>query len=293
VIAQLGIIGVGMIGASIAAAAVQRARVAHVVAYSPHDDAERARDAGWVHRICAHPTGCLEGSDLVILAAPVSAIAGMMPLLAEGLERLDQQGKALPFLSDTGSSKQTIVASADQALGRFRARFLPAHPIAGSERRGAQAANPDLFVDRSVLLCTHTGAGAHTIATVTAFWQSLGARVAAIDAAEHDALYAEVSHWPHAAAFALCLGIARGPHAADSLLRAGAGLRDTTRIAASDAQLWSDIILSNRTHTLRAATRHLDALQDIVAAIDAGDRERLSALFEQAARWRTQWREGS
>jgi len=293
VITQLGIIGVGMIGASIAAAAVQRAGVARVVAYSPGNDALDAQAAGWVHRICADAPSCLNGSDLVVLAAPVSAIEALMPQLAAHLEELENAGLPLPHLSDTGSSKLSIVASADRALGRFRCRFLPAHPIAGSERSGARAANPDLFVDRSVLVCSDPRVGAPTREAVSDFWERLGARVESIDPVTHDALYGEVSHWPHAAAFALCLGIARGPHAESSLLRAGAGLRDTTRIAASDATLWSDIILSNRDHTLRSAQRHLAALHTLVEAIEANDIAGLRALLEEAAIWRRQLREAA
>jgi len=287
VIAQLGIVGVGMVGASIAAAAVTHAGISRVVGYSPGEDAQHAQAAGWLQRVCEDAPSCLEGSDLVILAAPVGAIAAMLPSLAERLSQMEAAGVPLPHLSDTGSSKQSIVASADRALGRYRARFLPAHPIAGSERSGAGAAHADLFVDRKVLFCDNGKVGADTIQLLTGFWEKLGARVASIDPAEHDALYAEVSHWPHAAAFALCLGIGRGPHAAQSLLRAGAGLRDTTRIAASDGKLWSDIILSNREQTLASAHRHLSALAAIVAAIENDDRKALCALLEEAAAWRS------
>jgi prephenate dehydrogenase len=282
-----------MIGASIAAAAVHRAGVARVVAYSPGNDALDAQAAGWVHRVCADAPSCLNGSDLVVLAAPVSAIEAMMPQLATRLEELENAGLPLPHLSDTGSSKVSIVESADRALGRFRSLFLPAHPIAGSEQGGAQAANPDLFVNRSVLVCSDQRVGAGTREAVSGFWKRLGARVETIDPAAHDALYGEVSHWPHAAAFALCLGIARGPHAEPSLLRAGAGLRDTTRIAASDARLWSDIILSNRDHTLQSAQRHLAALRTLVEAIEANDMAGLCKLFEEAAEWRRQLREAA
>lgn len=292
-IAQLGIIGVGMIGASIAAAAVRRAGIARVVAYSPGNDALEAQAAGWVHRICADAPSCLNGSDLVVLAAPVGAIVAMMPQLAARLHELENAGLPLPHLSDTGSSKRSIVASADRALGRFRCRFLPAHPIAGSERSGAQAANPDLFVNRSVLVCSDHRVGAPTRKAVLAFWERLGARVESIDPVAHDALYGEVSHWPHAAAFALCLGIARGPHAEQSLLRAGAGLRDTTRIAASDARLWSDIILSNRDHALRSAQRHLAALRALVEAIETNNTAGLCELLEEAAVWRRQLRDAA
>ncbi|NCX43497.1 MAG: prephenate dehydrogenase/arogenate dehydrogenase family protein, partial [Betaproteobacteria bacterium] len=148
---QLGIIGIGMIGASVAAAARARGIVERIVAYSPGDDAQIALRAGLIDQVCTRATDCLEASDVVVLSAPVSSIVDLMPQIAQTMAALERQGKALARLTDTGSSKQMISAAAAHHLGRFKARFLAAHPIAGSERRGAAAANPDLFLNRKVL----------------------------------------------------------------------------------------------------------------------------------------------
>ncbi|MFZ9525216.1 MAG: prephenate dehydrogenase, partial [Burkholderiaceae bacterium] len=153
---------------------------------------------------------------------------------------------------------------------------------------GAAAANPDLFLERSVLLCPKDDQDADSFKLVSRFWQSLGARTAVIDPKLHDAVYAEVSHWPHAAAFALCLGIANGPLADHSLARAGAGLKDTTRIAASNPTLWADILLSNKDATLASAQRHRDALDDLMRCIEQEDRQRLIELLAAASHWRQQ-----
>jgi len=285
---QLGIIGVGMIGASVAAAVKARNLADCVIAFSPGEDAQIALERGLIDRICAQATDCLVDSDLVVLSAPVSSIAGLMPAIAKRMAAIQAQGKALGSLTDTGSSKQLIIRAAEQALGRFRPLFVAAHPIAGSEQRGASAANPGLFDQRSVLICPSGQQDAESLSLVRELWQSLGARLEVIDATLHDAVYAEVSHWPHAAAFALCLGIARGPLAACSISRVGAGLKDSTRIAGSDPALWADILLSNREAALASAQRHLKALEDLMQCIEQDDPGALTDYLAQASRWRKQ-----
>ncbi|MFN4963389.1 MAG: prephenate dehydrogenase [Burkholderiales bacterium] len=284
---QIGIVGIGMIGASVAAAVKARGVAARVVAYSPGEDAKVALAAGWIDRVCEQASDCLEDSELLVLSAPVSSIIELMPAIAHTLDQHLRAGKKLAALTDTGSSKQGIIEAA-KALGPHQSRFIAAHPIAGSERRGAAAANPDLFLERSVLLCPKDDQDADSFKLVSRFWQSLGARTAVIDPKLHDAVYAEVSHWPHAAAFALCLGIANGPLADHSRARAGAGLKDTTRIAASNPTLWADILLSNKDATLASAQRHRDALDDLMRCIEQEDRQRLIELLAAASHWRQQ-----
>jgi prephenate dehydrogenase len=282
---QIGIIGIGMIGASVAAAVRSRDLAARIVAYSPGEDAKIALASGWIDHLCKEATDCLEGSDLLVLSAPVSAITDLMPSIAKCLAQQAREGKTLARLTDTGSSKQGIMA-ASQVLGPHKDVFVPAHPIAGSERSGALAANPDLFVNRTVLLCQDGEVALESFNLVSRFWQSLGARTASIDAKLHDEVYAEVSHWPHAAAFALCLGIANGPLAEHSVARAGAGLKDTTRIAASDPTLWTDILLSNKEATLASAQRHRKALDDLIECMAQDDRAGLVELLAKASKWR-------
>ncbi|NBS39413.1 MAG: prephenate dehydrogenase/arogenate dehydrogenase family protein [Betaproteobacteria bacterium] len=244
---QIGIIGVGMIGASVAAAVRSREITTRIVAYSPGEDAKIALAAGWIDHVCEQATDCLEGSDLVVLSAPVSSIMHLMPLIAQCLAQQASEGKPLT---------------------------------------SAAAANPDLFVNRMVLLCQGDDIAVESFNVVSRFWQSLGARTATIHAKLHDEVYAEVSHWPHAAAFALCLGIARGPLAEHSVARAGAGLKDTTRIAASDPALWTDILLSNKAATLASAQRHRQALSDLIERIEQDDRAALVELLTKASQWR-------
>ena len=287
-IKQLGIVGVGMIGASIAAAVKARKLADRIVGFSPGEDAQTAFDLGLIDTVCAQASDCLIDSDLIVLSAPVGVIIELMPSIASQMHHLITQGKPVGVITDTGSSKQLIIRAAEQALGRFRPLFVAAHPIAGSEQRGASAANPDLFDQRSVLICPSGQQDAESLSLVCEFWQSLGARLEVIDATLHDAVYAEVSHWPHAAAFALCLGIARGPLAACSISRVGAGLKDSTRIAGSDPALWADILLSNREAALASAQRHLKALEDLMQCIEQDDPGALTDYLAQASRWRKQ-----
>ena len=287
-IKQLGIVGVGMIGASIAAAVKARKLADRIVGFSPGEDAQTAFDLGLIDTVCAQASDCLIDSDLIVLSAPVGVIIELMPSIASQMHHLITQGKPVGVITDTGSSKQLIIQAAEAALGPLRRQFVAAHPIAGSERRGALAANPELFAQRSVLLCQSADQAPHAVSLVSEFWQALGARTEWIEPMLHDEVYAEVSHWPHAAAFALCLGIARGPFAEQCLPRAGAGLKDSTRIAGSDPALWADILLSNREATLTSAQRHLKALEDLIENIEREDRQALTQALSLASSWRQQ-----
>lgn len=276
---RVAILGTGLIGGSVAAALRAGGLAREIVGHAPGGDADEARARGLVDRVADDPASAVQAADLVVLAAPIPALPGLFAAIAPALA-----DDAL--IIDCASTKRSTIAAARAACGAAFARFVPSHPIAGGERHGPSAARGDLFEGCAVILCPHAQMQPGALARARATWSALGARVVEMDPVEHDELFAEVSHWPHAVAFALCGAIAAGPRAQAAQRQAGAGLRDTTRIGASSAALWADILLDNRDAVLRCAGGFADELRKVTAALDAGDRDALVRHFDAASRWR-------
>ena len=276
---RVAVLGVGLIGGSIAGAARHRALTSEVVGYSPGDHAHRAHELGLVDRVCESPAEAVDGADLVVLAAPIPAMPALLQAIAPALAQD-------VIVTDAASTKRSTIQAARAALGSRFSRFVAGHPIAGAERHGPESSRIDLFNGCLALLCPQPETDPQALEQVSRFWAAIGARVLELDADEHDGIFAEVSHWPHAAVFALCAGIASGPRADDALRFAGAGLRDTTRIGASSASLWSDIILDNRDAVLECARNFQTELDAMIDALQRADRQTLLERFELASQWR-------
>ncbi len=291
---RVAIVGCGLIGGSVAAALRARGLCSALVGYSPADG-EQALALGLVDTLAPTLEAAIAGADLVVLAAPVSVNAGLMPAIAPVLG-------ARAVLTDVSSVKANVVAAARNGLGARRARFVASHPIAGAETSGPAAASATLFEGRTAILSPMADADPDAVDVVRRLWRALGASTRVLDVDEHDRVYALVSHWPHAVAFGLARSVAGALSAgassagvrsgaapgeafqSDALI--GAGLRDTTRIAASDPALWADILLQNAAPVLSAARAFGEEIGRLERAISQGDRETLVALITDAARWR-------
>ena len=279
---KLALIGVGMIGGSAALAWRAAAAVTQVTGFDLDADAlARAKAMKVIDTAAPSVAAAVTGADLILLAVPVGATAAVLAQIAD-----------LPphsVVTDVGSTKADVIAAAQarSAAGGFLfRRFVPAHPIAGRERPGIDAADAELFRNRFVITtpCGDTDPGA--LAIVERLWLSCGARVERMDALEHDRIFAAVSHLPHLLAFTLVARIASEPDGERKLGFAGGGFRDFTRIAAGSPVMWRDIALANRSalaEELRGYRTALDALQ---VALDAGDATALQAVFELASRTR-------
>ena len=276
---RVALLGVGLIGGSVAAACRIAGCAAHVVGYTPGSDAADARALGLLDSVASSVEQAVAGADLVVLAAPVSAQQALFTELTPHLG-------ADALVTDCASTKSSAVLAARAALGPALARYVPAHPIAGSERHGPAAARADLFKGALVVVCPQPQNTLSAVQRISDFWRALGGRVVELDAARHDRVFAEVSHWPHAVAFAMCAAIANGDCAEDALRFAGAGLRDTSRIGASSPLLWADILLDNREPVLACAEAFEAEMAALLAALRAGDRQALAACFEPGSRWR-------
>lgn len=273
---RVALLGTGLIGGSLAAGLKRHRLATRVIGFAAGDDAEEALALGLVDEVAATPEQAVAGCDAVILAAPVSIncelLARIAPSLAPGV-----------LLTDVSSVKMPVVAAARRHLGGVLPGYVPSHPIAGSERSGPQAADAHLFEQRTVILSPLPQTDPARAALLEAVWQRLGASVIRMDPEEHDRVYALVSHWPHAIAFALAAAVSQQGVTSRLI---GPGLLDLTRTAAAAPALWADILLQNAAPVLRAADQVGEEIASIRKAVEEGDRQALIRLFSQAAEWR-------
>lgn len=277
---RLALLGCGLLGGSAAAAWRDARVVSEVVAFDrdPAACAEATR-LGIADRIAATPAEAVREADLVLLAVPVGAMGEVMAACTDALP-----GHA--WITDVGSTKGSVIAAARRALGAALPRFVPGHPIAGGELPGVVHASARLF-DRKLFIATPTEATSPAaLEAVEALWGAAGARVLRMDAAEHDAVFAAVSHLPHLLAFALVARIASEPDGEHKLGFAGAGFRDFTRIAASSPEMWRDVCLANGPAIAAELAGYRALLDELQGALEQGDAARLEAVFGLASRTR-------
>ena len=287
-IGKLVVVGVGLIGGSFALA-LKRSGTACVVvgvgrSRTNLDAAQRrgivdrsfARDEAW--------TGELADADLVLLATPVGEIRSLFAAIAPHLG-------PRTVVTDAGSTKQDIIAAAREYLGSALPRFVPGHPIAGTEHSGAVAAFDALFRDKHVVLTPLAETDPEALARVADCWTRCGAVVRKLDAARHDAIFAAVSHLPHVLAFALVAEVAARPDADECFGFAGSGFRDFTRLASGHSGMWRDVCLANRDALRRDLGSYRDELNRIETLLAAADGDGLLRLFERARAIRDGWLE--
>jgi prephenate dehydrogenase len=192
-------------------------------------------------------------------------------------------------VTDTGSTKRDVIACAQRFLGGHLPRFVPAHPVAGTEESGAAAAFADLFRGRNIILTPQAGTAARAVTLVRRAWEACGARVMRMDADTHDELFAAVSHLPHVIAFALVNMLAGHRNPARLFGLSAGGLRDTVRIAGSSPEMWADICVANRDALLAALEDYENELEQTRAAIERADAAELRRLFARARSAREKW----
>lgn len=277
------IFGVGLIGGSFALALRRAHPGTHFVGVgrSVHS-LERAQALGIIDAIATDPAAAVDGADLVLLAAPVAQTEAILASIATHLA-------PQAIVTDAGSTKSDVVAAARKALGPRVAQFVPAHPIAGREKHGPEAALADLYEGKKVVITALPENRAGDIETVAAMWRACGAVIHRLTPQEHDAVFASVSHLPHVLAFALVDDIAGKPHAATLFQYAASGFRDFTRIAGSSPEMWRDITLANRDALLVEVDTYLAQLQAMRAMIAASDGAALEKIYANAQHARMQW----
>jgi len=280
---QLGLVGCGLMGGSFALALKRAGLVKRVVGFSPSETTTaRALKMGVIDQIANSASNAASGSDLVLIAVPVSATEASFQAIAHELRNNC-------LVMDVGSTKSDVLAAAKAALGNKLAQFVPAHPIAGKEVAGVEHADVDLYTWCQVILTPTDLTDKTKLQQATAVWQALGCKVRHMSATDHDAAFAAVSHLPHLLAFAFMNGISNQKQRSEFLDLAGPGFRDFTRIAAGDPKVWRDIFLANSVEVLAQSQNFRSSLEALERAVLAGDSAAIEALISQASHVRAHW----
>ena len=275
-IKRLAIIGVGLIGGSLAKALRDSNAVEEVIGCGRDaDNLQRAVDLDVIDHFELHPAQAVKHADMVVLAVPV----GVMPDI---LREIKDHTPPDCVITDVGSTKRSVVNSVKSVFGELIPNFVPAHPIAGTEKSGVEAAYPGLFYNRRVILTPSKTTLASAVQQVQQMWEITGANVWQIDVDEHDHLLAISSHLPHVLAFSLVDTLAAMPDHDDIFRFSAGGFRDFTRIASSDPKMWHDICLNNRSELLAALQSYMRGLEKIVDALQKGDGDDLLRRFSHA-----------
>ncbi|MDE2089338.1 MAG: prephenate dehydrogenase/arogenate dehydrogenase family protein [Gammaproteobacteria bacterium] len=275
-IERLCIIGVGLIGGSLARALRQAGACREIVG-AGRDPAhlEQAVKLGVIDRYALDAGAAVEGADGVVIAVPLGAVEGV-------LRRVRGRLGANAVVTDVGSAKGSVVDAARAVFGAVPPWFVPGHPLAGTEKNGVAASVADLFRGRRVILTPLPETDRAALARVRALWECAGAEVVEMDVTRHDQVLAATSHVPHLLAYALVDGLARRDGGEEIFRFAAGGFRDFTRIASSDPVMWRDICLANRAAVLAELQRFGEDLGRLAEAIRQGDGERITAVFNRA-----------
>jgi prephenate dehydrogenase len=280
---QLGLIGCGMMGGSFALAAKKAGLVDFVVGYSKSpQNAEQAKHMKVVDATAASILQAAIGSDLIMVSVPVAATFEVFKALQFGLS-------PDALIMDVGSTKQSVMEATIKALGVPPSNFVPAHPIAGKEKAGIMEADAGLYLGKRVILTPSDKTAPSFVTMATDVWHALGMAVSRMTAEAHDSIFAAVSHAPHLLAFAYINGLNNQSAAADFLKFAGPGFRDFTRIAASDPDVWRDILIANRKEILKQTGAFQMSLSQLEYAMCVGDPAALRALIEPSSTARSLW----
>lgn len=281
---RLALIGCGLMGGSFALALREAALVRSIVGYSATENSrQRAVALGVIDQACASVAEAVDGADLVLLAVPVGAMHSSFAAMRDAL-----QPQAL--LMDVGSTKCDVIAAAEAALGERLSCFVPAHPIAGKEVAGIEHADSTLYRERRTILTPLPQTSIQRLQAAHAVWTAVGSHVSTMSPQAHDATYAAVSHLPHLLAFAAVNALAAQQQSATFLDMAGPGFRDFSRIAASDANVWRDILSANSSEVLTQVAHFRAALDQFEAALKSGDSAALQQLIQQASDVRSPWK---
>ena len=284
---QLGLIGCGLMGGSFALALKRAGLVKRVVGYSKSPSTtERARLMGVIDVEAPSALLAVSGADLVLLAIPVSATEATFKAIRHLLTKNT-------LVMDVGSTKREVIDAARRVLRDQVGVFVPAHPITGKELAGVEHADAELYRGRQVILTPIERTLTNQLDKAQKLWTALGCDVKLMSPEAHDAAYAAVSHLPHMIAFATMNAIKGQAESDEFLSLAGPGFRDFTRIAASDPNIWRDILMSNREELL-AQSRHFQrALQALEQTLSGGNADALETLIDQASQARARWRMSS
>ena len=273
---RVTIVGLGLIGGSFAAALKSAGKVKHVVGCARSQETlDLGLELGIIDSAEKDVAKAVQGSDLVMLAAPIGATEMLLAQMKPGLN-------GATVVTDAGSVKGNVVEAVKKVFGEFPAWFVPGHPIAGSERSGVEAADQHLFEHHKIILTPTPETSADALEMVSSAWQWSGAEVVLMDVDRHDSVLAATSHLPHLLAFSLVDTLAREDENQEIFRYAAGGFRDFTRIASSDATMWHDIFIANRSALLGRIEHFEQGLLQLKEAVARGDSEAMLGVMTRA-----------
>jgi len=274
---HLAVLGVGLIGGSLARALKRKKYCRRVTGSGRHQgNLEKAVALGVIDDFHLNPAEAVRGADVVLLATPLATTGPLCRALAPGL-------KDDAIVTDAGSAKMSVIDAARAALPAQHFRnFVPAHPIAGTEKSGVEASFAELYEKHLVILTPVPETAPAAVERVGAMWRAAGAEVVNMPAERHDEVLAATSHLPHMLAYALVDCLARMQEREEIFRFAAGGFADFTRIASSNPEMWHDICLANRESLLRMVDRFGQHLEEVRLAVERGDSARLLEIFSRA-----------
>jgi len=275
-IERLAIIGVGMIGASLALALKQARAVNHVVGCSRNQlNLQKGVDLGVIDSYTASIAEAASSADVVVLATPLGAMKQVFVQIADIISEHT-------VITDTGSAKGYVIEAAQTVLGDKISQFVPGHPIAGAEKSGIEAGLADLYQNRRVIITPLESTDPEAVAKIENMWQACGASIEYLGVDHHDKVLAATSHLPHMLAYGLVNYLSSLNDHDEIFKYAAGGFRDFTRIASSDPVMWRDVCISNGEALLTLIEGYKNELDQVSVAIRDGDRDRLLELFGKA-----------
>ena len=277
---QITIVGVGLIGGSLAKA-LRKSGFAGSIVGADRDEAalKTAVELGVIDRYSNDLAEAVAGADIVVLSVPVRQTGAVLTEMLPGLE-------SRSVISDVGSSKALVVSAAQQALGDRMDRFVPGHPIAGREKSGVAASETELFRDHRVILTPLESTQQDAVDLVTQMWTSVGAETSCLSVEQHDLVLAATSHLPHVLVYATVDTLAGTEYVEEIFEFAAGGFRDFSRIASSDPVMWRDVCLTNKTAILDVLDRFENQLGEIRKAIETDDSDKLTETFANSKKIR-------
>ncbi len=275
---RLCIVGVGLIGGSVARAARQQGLVGHIIGYGRKQDEQNlqtAKQLGVIDGYSLDLAVAVQDADCVVIATPVASIESLFvelkPLWSDKV-----------IYTDVGSTKGSVIAAAERVFGVVPDNLVPAHPIAGAEQSGVAASVGDLFVNKRLIITPVTNTRTDAVQQIQNFWERLGSLVSVMAVQHHDGVLAATSHLPHILAFALVDMLGHKDEQSEIFKYAAGGFKDFTRIASSDPTMWQDICAANKDEIIPLIAQLKGELDKIQRLLETDDTQQLFATFTYA-----------
>ena len=272
---NITILGLGLMGASLALALKKRGYACRITGYARRPETlAQALDQGVVDVACSDVSDAVSDADIVVICVPIWSIAKLAELIVRAL-------KPGAVVTDVGSTKSALLKTMDPLFAGGEVHFVGSHPIAGSEKTGLDAGDPDLYQGRLTIVCPSDTTPDAAEQAVAELWQAAGSEVVEMSPSEHDAMLASTSHLPHMVAAALARSVADGAPA-DKADYCGTGFKDTTRVASGSADMWVDIIDTNRAALEAELDRFHGELQGLIGILRSGNGDDIRRWLEEA-----------